>query len=166
MKKEIYLAGGCFWGVQAYFQRIKGVLETSVHYLNGGFEGVSYREVCDSSSHVEAVRIIYDDVVLTPKNIFELFLNIINPYSLNKQGNDKGVQYRIGIYSRDLELRNEFQFLNDVFQKQQQRNNYIEIMDVYDDTRAEEYHQNYLLKNPNGYCHISLNDIPDKYLKN
>ncbi|UUM24471.1 peptide-methionine (S)-S-oxide reductase MsrA [Mycoplasma sp. 3686d] len=165
MQKEIYLAGGCFWGVQAYFQKINGVLKTSVHYLNGGFEGVSYKQVCNNSSHVEAVKVVYDSTKLSEKDIFELFLRIIDPYSYHKQGNDKGAQYRIGIYSKDTAMRHTFNLLNNEFKAQEKKDNYIEILNVLDDTLAEEYHQDYLNKNPFGYCHINLNSIPNKYKK-
>ncbi|WP_027121480.1 peptide-methionine (S)-S-oxide reductase MsrA [Mycoplasma leonicaptivi] len=165
MIKEVYIAGGCFWGVQAYYQRLKGVLETSVHYLNGGFEGVTYKQVCQNSSHVEAVKVKYDDSIISEEVIFKLFLNIVDPYSLNKQGNDKGVQYRIGFYANDLELLNKFKELNRKFIEKENKQNYIETLMVSDDTKAEEYHQDYLLKNPSGYCHINLYSIPEKYLK-
>ncbi|BBU47733.1 peptide-methionine (S)-S-oxide reductase MsrA [Mycoplasmopsis felis] len=165
MVKEIYIAGGCFWGVQAYYDRLKGVLETSVHYLNGGFEGVSYKEVCLGSSHVEAVKVKYDDSLISESTIFELFVNIVDPYSLNKQGNDKGVQYRIGFYTNDSSLLNEYKQLNEEFKKNEQKDNYIEFLPVSDDTKAEGYHQDYLKKNPKGYCHINLYSIPEKYLK-
>ncbi|UUD36564.1 peptide-methionine (S)-S-oxide reductase MsrA [Mycoplasmopsis citelli] len=165
MEREVYLAGGCFWGVQAYFAKVNGVLKTSVHYLNGGFEGVSYKEVCNNSSHVEAVKIIYDSKILSEAEIFDLFLGIINPYSYNKQGNDKGVQYRVGIYCKDPALRHTFNLLNNEFKAKERKDNYIEILDVFDDTLAEEYHQDYLSKNPLGYCHINLNSLPKKYQK-
>ncbi|MGZ9797518.1 peptide-methionine (S)-S-oxide reductase MsrA [Mycoplasma sp. 4013] len=165
MNKEVYLAGGCFWGVEAFFQKVKGVLSTSVHYINGGSESVSYRQVCNGSSHAEAVKIIYDADVLTPNDIFKLFLLIINPYSLNKQGNDRGVQYRVGIYTNETALRAEFKKLNQAFKETEGKDNYIEILPVSDDTKAEEYHQNYLNKNPFGYCHINLDGVPSEYRK-
>ncbi|MDZ7293380.1 peptide-methionine (S)-S-oxide reductase MsrA [Mycoplasmopsis pulmonis] len=165
MQKEIFIAGGCFWGVERYFQKVKGVLDTKACYINGGFEGVKYKEVCEGSSHVEAVRVIYDNSKITEEDLWKLYLRIINPYSLNKQGNDRGVQYRIGLYSYDKDLLKKFSDLNEAFMKSEGKKNYIEIQKVEDVTLAEEYHQNYLLKNVNGYCHINLDDIPEEYQK-
>ncbi|WBP84042.1 peptide-methionine (S)-S-oxide reductase MsrA [Mycoplasmopsis edwardii] len=165
MKKEVFIAGGCFWGVEAYFSRLKGVEDASSYYINGGFEGVSYQEVCQASSHAEAVKVVYDDMLISEETIWNLYLNIVDPYSLNKQGNDKGVQYRVGIYSNDQELLNKYKALNEEFIKNEGKENYLEFLPVSDQTRAEEYHQKYLDKNPNGYCHINLYSIPEKYLK-
>ncbi|WP_033161123.1 peptide-methionine (S)-S-oxide reductase MsrA [[Mycoplasma] collis] len=165
MNKEIYLAGGCFWGVQAYFDKIKGILSSETCYINGGYENVNYKEVCNNSGHVEAVKIIYDDSIISEKEIWELFLRIIDPFSLNKQGNDIGAQYRVGVYAYDEKLLNIFKEFNKEFEKTSQKSNYLEFEIVKDFTKAEEYHQKYLAKNPNGYCHINLTNIPDKYLK-
>lgn len=165
MKKELFIAGGCFWGVEAFFSRINGILSAHAYYINGGFEGVSYKEVCTTSKHVEAVRITYDPQIINEELIWELYLKIINPYSLNKQGGDEGTQYRVGIYSNDSKLLNKFKSLNNEFILKEGKKNYIEFLPVNDQTLAEEYHQNYLIKNPTGYCHINLNAVPDKYLK-
>ncbi|MGZ9413408.1 peptide-methionine (S)-S-oxide reductase MsrA [Mycoplasma sp. AC157] len=165
MKKEVFIAGGCFWGVEAYFSRIKGVIQSESYYINGDFEGVTYKEVCSGSKHAEAVRVIYDDEQIDEKTIWELYLNIIDPYSLNKQGNDKGTQYRVGIYSNDPIVLQIFEDLNKEFINKENKENYIEFDKVYDKTKAEEYHQKYLEKNPLGYCHINLYSIPEKLLK-
>ncbi|CAT04797.1 peptide-methionine (S)-S-oxide reductase [Mesomycoplasma conjunctivae] len=158
--KQIYIAAGCFWGAQAFFDKAKGVISTSVVYLNGGFEGVTYKQVCQSSGHVEAVEINYDENLITEKQLWNLFLQIVNPYSLNKQGGDKGVQYRIGIYSKSEQLLKVFAQFQKDFQASENRPNYIEILPVNDVSLAEEYHQKYLEKNPNGYCHINLDLFP------
>ncbi|EIE41030.1 methionine sulfoxide reductase A [Mycoplasmopsis canis UF31] len=165
MKKEIFIAGGCFWGVEAYFSRLKGIEESSSYYINGGFEGVSYKEVCTTTNHVEAVKIIYDSNVVSEKTIWDLYLNIVDPYSLNQQGNDKGTQYRVGIYSNDSSVLNEYKKLNDEFVSNEGKENYLEFLPISDATKAEEYHQKYLEKNPNGYCHINLYSIPEEFLK-
>ncbi|MBN3535003.1 peptide-methionine (S)-S-oxide reductase MsrA [Mycoplasma procyoni] len=165
MKKELFIAAGCFWGVEEFYRRIKGVLETETFYINGGFEGVSYKEVCNDSSHVEAVRIVYDDQVVNDKNIWDLFLLIVDPYTKNQQGNDKGIQYRSGIYTNDQDLLNEFKRFNEEFKKAENKENYFEFLGVQDKTPAEEYHQKYLAKNPTGYCHISMHSIPENFLK-
>lgn len=163
--KKIYLAGGCFWGIEAYFQKIKGVIDTDVYYLNGGFEGVTYKEVCNSSSHVEAVEIIYDENLIKNKDIWEIFVDLINPFSINQQGNDRGIQYRSGIYSEDLEDLEDFKKLNSLYEEKLNKKTAIEFQKTTDKTRAEEYHQDYLIKNPSGYCHIDLFDIKEKYIK-
>ena len=99
MSKIIYLAGGCFWGVEAYFQRISGVLSTKCGYANGKTENPSYKEVCQKDTgHAETVEIYYDEEKLPLKNLLRYYLRIIDPTSLNKQGNDQGTQYRTGIY--------------------------------------------------------------------
>ncbi|TDO19109.1 peptide-methionine (S)-S-oxide reductase [Mycoplasma testudineum] len=164
--QKIYVAGGCFWGVQEYFRRVKGVFKTESYYLNGGFDNVSYKEVCSASGHVEAVEIIYDENILKVKDIFYLLTNIVNPFSLNKQGNDVGIQYRIGFYvekdrADDLNLIREY--IKEFETKFNQKTTF-ETEIVKDKTRAEEYHQDYLIKNKNGYCHIDLSNIPDQFL--
>ena len=99
MSKIIYLAGGCFWGVEAYFQRIPGVLSTKCGYANGNTEHPTYKEVCQNNTgHAETVEITYDEERLPLKNLLRYYLRIIDPTSLNKQGNDRGTQYRTGIY--------------------------------------------------------------------
>lgn len=165
MKKEIFIAAGCFWGVEAYFSQIKGVELAEAFYINGNYENVTYKEVCNQSGHVETVKIIYEDSIIQESDLWDLFLNIVDPYSLNQQGNDKGVQYRIGIYSKDDNLLEIFKKLNNEFENKENKENYIEILKVNDQTKAEEYHQKYLEKNPFGYCHINLHNIPKKYLK-
>ncbi|WP_041362962.1 peptide-methionine (S)-S-oxide reductase MsrA [[Mycoplasma] mobile] len=163
--KTIYLGGGCFWGIEGYFQKIKGIIDTDVYYLNGGFEGVSYRDVCNASGHVEAVELIYDETLISSKEIWNLFSDLIDPYSINKQGNDRGVQYRSGIYAKDKAILDEFKKYNKEFEVKHGRKTAFEFKLINDKTRAEEYHQNYLIKNPNGYCHIDINNIEKKYLK-
>ena len=97
--KEIIIAGGCFWGVEAYFQRLNGVIKTEVGYTDGVSENPTYKEVCSgTTNHAEACKIIYDENIITLKKILEHFFRIIDPTSVNKQGNDRGVQYRTGVY--------------------------------------------------------------------
>ncbi|UWD34472.1 peptide-methionine (S)-S-oxide reductase MsrA [Mesomycoplasma molare] len=165
MKKEIFIAGGCFWGVEAYFSRVLGIEKAESFYINGGFEGVTYKEVCTTTKHAEAVKIIYEDSQISEEIIWNLYLNIVDPYSLNKQGNDIGTQYRVGIYSNDEELLDKYKKLNSQFVKKENKNNFLEFLPVYDQTKAEEYHQKYLEKNPLGYCHINLYSIPKELLK-
>lgn len=159
MIKEIYLAGGCFWGVEAYFKEIEGVVDTEVGYANGKTEQTTYEEV-PVTDHAETVNIKYDDEVISLEKLLEYLYYIIDPFSVDKQGNDRGRQYRTGIYSinvEDLEKAREF-----LDKKQANEDNEIkvEVEELKNFIVAEDYHQDYLEKNPTGYCHINLNDRP------
>ena len=101
--KSIVFAGGCFWGVEAYFKQLDGVTETVAGYI-GGNGKPSYEEVCNGIGHAEAVHITFDEDVISLKKLLDHFFNIINPTSVNKQGNDVGVQYRTGIYNYTPEM--------------------------------------------------------------
>jgi methionine-S-sulfoxide reductase len=155
--KEIYFAGGCFWGVEEYFSRIDGVVETKVGYANGIKENPTYEEVCTGTTrHAETVYIRYDESVISLEELLTKFFNIIDPTSLNRQGGDIGNQYRTGIYYVD---DNDKDVITNYIEKI--RNNYkqkivTEVSPLNCFYLAEEYHQKYLKKNPNGYCHIDL----------
>lgn len=155
--KEIYLAGGCFWGVQAYFDKIKGILETNVGYANGNSENPSYEDVIyNNTGHAETVHVRYDSDKISLEKILDYFFRIIDPTSINKQGNDRGNQYRTGIYylhEEDGEIVHEF--INSE-QKKYEKRIVTEVEEIRNYYPAEEYHQKYLEKNPNGYCHIDL----------
>lgn len=156
--KSIVLAGGCFWGVQAYFQRLDGVEMTKSGYANGTTLHPTYEEVCiGNTNHTEAVMIQYNEDKIHLENILDKFWAIIDPTLSNRQGNDIGTQYRTGIYyldEEDLEL-----ILDSRNQLQSTLSKPIvtEIKPLEKFFEAEEYHQDYLKKNPNGYCHINLN---------
>mgnify|MGYP000778406823 FL=1 len=99
MAKIIYLAGGCFWGIEAYFMQVKGIINTTAGYANGNCENPIYQQVCTGKTDfAEAVKIVYDENLISLKEILKRFFDIINPTSLNRQGNDIGTQYRTGIY--------------------------------------------------------------------
>lgn len=157
MIKKIYLAGGCFWGVEAYFSRINGVVNTSVGYAQGHVEHPTYEEVCQSmSGHTEACEVTYDDSIVTLKTLLSHLFRVIDPTSLNKQGGDQGPQYRTGVYYTDILdgiIINEF--------IENAKSDYdkpivVEVEELKNYYQGEEYHQDYLNKNPNGYCHINL----------
>ncbi|MFR6220763.1 MAG: peptide-methionine (S)-S-oxide reductase MsrA [Anaerococcus sp.] len=157
--KKIYLAGGCFWGVEAYFKDIKGVEKTLVGYANGNSEKTTYENLYQTH-HAETVEITYDGEE-SLKRILEYFYYIIDPFSINKQGNDIGLQYRSGIFSKnndDLEFSKNF--LQEK-QKNEERKIQIKVEKLENFVKAEDYHQKYLEKNPNGYCHINLLDKPN-----
>ncbi|MGP1440884.1 MAG: peptide-methionine (R)-S-oxide reductase MsrB [Treponema sp.] len=153
--KEIYFAGGCFWGVQGYFKKIKGVVETNTGYANGKSDKTTYKELKDTD-HAETVQIFYDDNVVSLQELLVRFFSIIEPTSLNKQGNDVGRQYRTGIYYKDSSLKPKIDTFIKVMQKKIKEPILVEVLPLKHFVLAEEYHQDYLDKNPNGYCHINL----------
>jgi len=157
----IYLAGGCFWGVEAYFERVLGVVDAQSGYANGDTENPSYEEVIYGSGHAETVRVDYNENIISLEEIILHFLRIINPYSINKQGNDIGVQYRSGIYYTNEQQMKRAQKVINAFETQEGQQTVIEIEPLQAFYDAESYHQDYLEKNPFGYCHISLS-LADK----
>jgi len=164
---EIYLAGGCFWGMEGYFKRVKGVLETCVGYANGNSENASYNDL-HSSDHAETLRIIYDEHVVSLTELLVRFFTIIDPTSINQQGNDRGRQYRTGIYYTNKELKPKIDAFITFMQKKIKDKIAVEVLPLQHFIIGEEYHQNYLGKNPGGYCHINLNlafEPLDKHLR-
>lgn len=154
-KNEIYLAGGCFWGVEGYFKKVPGVIDTSVGYANGKTDKTDYNSV-NKTDHSETVKIIYDEDQVTLQELLEHYFRIIDPTSINKQGNDVGRQYRTGIYYTD---ENDKLIIDEIIrQKQKLYDNKIaiEVQPLRNFILAEDYHQDYLDKNPGGYCHINL----------
>lgn len=155
--KEIYLAGGCFWGVEEYMSRIKGVVDTEVGYANGTKENPTYQEVCTGTTgHTETTYVKYDENIISLEEILNKFWNIIDPTMLNRQGPDIGNQYRTGIYYIDDA---DLPTINKTLEKEKLKYNkpiVTEIMPLKHFYDAEEYHQDYLKKNPGGYCHIDL----------
>ena len=163
MEKEIYIAGGCFWGVEEYYSQLKGVIESVSGYANGTKENPTYEEVKSGQyNFVECVRIKYDDNIISLEKILEHYLRFIDPYSLNKQGEDIGIQYRSGVYSNSLEERKR---IKEYFDNTLKKDYLIEIKELENYFLAEEYHQQYLKKHVNGYCHINLNLINKKEKK-
>ena len=155
--KTIYLAGGCFWGVQKFFDQFDGVVSTEVGYANGPDRAPSYKDVCKSSGHAETVRIEYDERVIALKQLLEYYFLVIDPFSVNRQGNDTGIQYRTGIYYTD---ESQIREARDVFESEERKAGKklaVEFEPLRNFFPAEEYHQKYLEHNPGGYCHI-----PDK----
>ena len=152
--QTIYLAGGCFWGVQKYFDQFDGVLATEVGYANGPEEAPSYRDVCNRSGHAETVKIEYDPEVISLTELLGYYFMVIDPLSINRQGNDRGVQYRTGIYYTD---ESQLPEIKTVYREQEEKAGAklaVEMEPLKNFYTAEEYHQKYLDKNPGGYCHI------------
>ena len=155
---EIYLAGGCFWGVEGYFKRIEGVKDTTCGYANGKTANPSYEDVCrHNTGHAETVRVLFDTDVINLEDLLIYYFRIIDPVSVNKQGNDVGTQYRTGIYYTDGSLLPVIKAAVEREQRKYNEKIAVEVLPLENFYSAEEYHQNYLDKNPNGYCHINLN---------
>lgn len=155
--REIYLAGGCFWGVEHYFKMLNGVTDTEVGYANSVKDNPSYQEVCSGITlAAEAVRVVYDNSVISLELILDMFFRAIDPLSVNKQGHDEGLQYRTGVYYTDDA---DLPVIEAVFSEQQGRlesEMKVELMPLQNFFPAEIYHQDYLEKNPSGYCHLPL----------
>lgn len=162
-RKTIYLAGGCFWGVQAYFQRIDGVMDTEVGYANGQTNAPTYEDVCyRHTGHAETVKVTYDADKLNLADLLRYYFRVVDPTSLNRQGNDIGTQYRTGVYYTDPADQVITQTVIDAEQKHHAHRIVIENEPLRQFFPAEDNHQNYLAKNPGGYCHIDLHqaDMP------
>lgn len=162
----IYLAGGCFWGVEKFIKKLNGVIDTKSGYANGEIINPTYQMVCSGEyGFVECVRVTYDPASISLKTLLSLFFKTIDPTSLNQQGNDKGIQYRSGIYyveTSDKDIIIEF---IDKIKDNYNKPLVIEILPLSNFFLAEDYHQDYLIKNPNGYCHLDFETfkIADDY---
>ena len=154
---EIYLAGGCFWGLEEYFSRISGVLQTSVGYANGQVETTNY-QLIKETDHAETVQVVYDEKVVSLREVLLYYFRVIDPLSVNQQGNDRGRQYRTGIYYLE---EADLPTINTVVREQELligRKIAVEVEKLRHYILAEDYHQDYLKKNPGGYCHIDVRD--------
>ena len=154
MSREIYLAGGCFWGCQKYFDLMDGVLSTSVGYANGPTANPSYEQVKAHSGHAETVRVVYDPERLPLEPLLERYFMVIDPTAVNHQGEDFGIQYRTGIYYTDPADGEIAERALRALAAQYDRPLAVENLPLENFYPAEEYHQKYLEKNPTGYCHI------------
>ncbi|VUW91747.1 Peptide methionine sulfoxide reductase MsrA/MsrB 1 [Streptococcus constellatus] len=154
---EIYLAGGCFWGLEEYFSRITGVTDTTVGYANGQVASTNY-QLIHQTDHAETVQVTYDENLVSLREILLYYFRVIDPLSINKQGNDIGRQYRTGIYyTNDTDVP----VINEVVKEQERQFGQkiaVEVEPLRHYVLAEDYHQDYLKKNPGGYCHINVND--------
>jgi peptide methionine sulfoxide reductase msrA/msrB len=153
--KTIYLAGGCFWGVQKYLSLIPGVIKTVAGYCNGSTESPSYEDVCRrGTGHAEAVEVVYDENALPLTRLLDLYADIIDPVAINRQGADVGTQYRTGVYYTDEAdeaiIRGWLTLLGESLTAPVA----VECLPLRGFYPAETYHQDYLDKNPGGYCHI------------
>ena len=155
--KDIYFAGGCFWGTEHFFKQIAGVLDTEVGFANGHTENPTYKEVyTDTTGYAETVHVSYNPDIASLEFLLRMFFKAIDPTSLNRQGHDEGTRYRTGIYYKDVE---DLPIINKVYQEEQKSYSQplvVEKQPLENFYKAEEYHQAYLDKNPDGYCHLPL----------
>ena len=150
--KTIYVAGGCFWGLEKYIGLVNGVVDTEVGYANGANASATYG---DGSGYAEAVKVVYDPTVAPLPFLLDLFYDAIEPTSVNRQGNDLGTEYRTGIYYTDPADKAVIDRSLARLQKKYTEPIAVESGPLTNYTRAEDYHQDYLEKNPGGYCHIA-----------
>lgn len=161
-RREIYLAGGCFWGVEEYFSRIPGVLDVVSGYANGTTEQPTYKQVCSGTTgHTETVRVTYDPRVVALQTLARQFFKIIDPLSVNRQGNDVGSQYRTGMYYTDEADKPTLAAVMAEVRQRCGKPLAVELLPLQNFYPAEEYHQDYLKKNPRGYCHISFDSLDE-----
>lgn len=156
--KEIVLGGGCFWGVEKFFAMIPGVVKTEVGYANGKTENPTYEDVCyKDTGFVEVCYITYDENLVSLDILLDKYWSIIDPTTVNRQAGDIGTQYRSGIYYIDESDSDIINRSKIKIQEQYKEPVVTEVKLLEKYYEAEEYHQNYLEKNPNGYCHIKFN---------
>ena len=153
--KWIFFGGGCFWGVEEYFSSIPGVKETEVGYANGNIENPTYKDVCgDDTEFVEVCKVSYDPDEISLEKLLDKFWDIIDPTLVNRQGNDVGTQYRTGVYYEDEEDLSTIILSKRKVETLYKNHVVTEVKHLESYYPAEEEHQKYLEKNPNGYCHI------------
>lgn len=155
-ERDIWFAAGCFWGAQKFFKLVDGVVFTEVGFANGWEIDPTYKQVyTDETGHAECVHVRYDPEKVSLERLVNLFLNMIDPFSLNKQGEDEGTRYRTGVYYDNGEDREVIETVLGSFENKAGRKSAVELQPLRCFYKAEEYHQNYLDKNPGGYCHLS-----------
>ncbi len=156
MTKEIYLAAGCFWGAEHYLKKIRGVVRTEAGFANGNIAHPNYREVyTDTTGYAETVRVEYDPDVLGLERLIQIYFKAIDPTSINRQGEDVGTRYRTGIYYSDPEDLPAIRRIYERVEGDLKTPLAVEIKPLKNFYRAEDEHQDYLDKHPEGYCHIS-----------
>lgn len=153
--ETICLAGGCFWGTQHFLKQIAGVISTEVGYANSDVASPTYKEVCTGRTNAaETVRVVYDPDKVGLGFLLKLYFMTIDPTSVNRQGGDCGTQYRTGIYYSSADQKPVIDRALSELAKEYAEPLAIEVMPLKNFYPAEEYHQDYLDKNPGGYCHV------------
>lgn len=153
--KELYLAGGCFWGMEGYFKKVRGVEETNVGYANGNIETATYQDL-HKTDHAETLEIVYNENIVSLQELLVRFFSVIDATSINRQGGDIGRQYRTGIYYKDESFKQKIDAFFTFIQKKINGKIAVEVLPLRHFILAEDYHQDFLDKNPGGYCHINL----------
>lgn len=159
--KKVTLAGGCFWGVEAYFKQLDGVKGTVSGYAGESREAPTYEEVCNGSGHAEAVEITYDENTIALRTLLKHFFTAIDPTTRFRQGPDIGIQYRSGIYRFEDGDRPVIDAMIEEVQKDYDKPIQTEVKQTMPFFEAEGYHQDYLGKHPGGHCHLDLS-LADK----
>ena len=156
----IYLAGGCFWGTEHLMQSIHGVIDAQSGYANGtGEEDADYKTVCTGKTGFrETVRVEYDPGTVSLESILAAYFYVVDPTVQNRQGHDIGTQYQTGVYYTNEKAKETTERIAAI-EKSKGGDFFVEIGPLRNFFTAEEYHQNYLEKNPDGYCHIPRNDM-------
>ena len=154
----IYLAGGCFWGLQKFFDQFEGVVATEAGYANGPDQPPTYEDVCHDSGHAETVKIVYDEGKISLEKLLGYYFMVIDPLSVNKQGHDEGIQYRTAIIYTEESQRPIIMAVYGHEEDKAAEKLAVAVEPLRNFFPAEDYHQKYLEKNPGGYCHI-----PAKY---
>ncbi len=153
--KDIYLAGGCFWGTEHFFKQIAGVVSTETGFANGHTDSPTYEQVyTDQTGYAETVKVVYDPQQVSLEFLLRMYFVAIDPTSLNRQGHDEGTRYRTGVYYTDASDR---PVIDAVFAEEQAKCAQpivVEREPLRCFYPADEYHQNYLDKHPDGYCHL------------
>ena len=151
----IYLAGGCFWGTQHFLSLVEGVTETEVGFANSIVESPSYKEVCTGKTNAaETVKVVYRPDTVSLRFLLELYFKTIDPTSVNRQGHDTGTQYRTGIYYTDASDLPVIEGVVADVAAGYSEPLAVEVLPLENFYPAEDYHQDYLVKNPEGYCHL------------
>lgn len=155
-EREIYFAGGCFWGTEHFLKQIRGVESTEVGYANGNIANPTYQQVCSGNTHfAETVKVKYDPQEVNLRLLIDLYFKTIDPTSIDRQGNDRGSQYRTGIYYTDAADLPIIESAVKELAKNYSKPIVVEVKPLSNFYEAELYHQDYLDKNPGGYCHIN-----------
>lgn len=156
-ESEIFLAAGCFWGAEKYLKLIEGVTFTEVGFANGNTDNPTYKEVyTDQTGYAETVHLRYNPTIVSLRFLLEMYFKAIDPTSLNKQGEDEGTRYRTGIYYNDPA---DLPIVDDVVAEEAKKYGLplqVEVEPLRNFYPADEYHQDYLDKNPSGYCHLPI----------
>ena len=156
-ERDIYLAAGCFWGAEKYLKLIEGVIFTEVGFANGNTEDPTYKEVyTDQTGYAETVHLQYNPSVVSLRFLLEMYFKAIDPTSLNKQGEDEGTRYRTGIYYTNSADRTVIDKVVAEEAKKYGLPLCVEVEPLRNFYPADEYHQDYLDKNPSGYCHLPV----------